>query len=144
MCWCVLVCVCAYARLQKHTVETISPQILSHRAGSSLLVSTSPHTAPFPIFLDTTRGNVSRFLSFQSKFQMNFCGISPPNSGWSEKEFSPLSWNLGESLNVSRPGFPFWVRGINNIYCDKAVSLQPLRVGFPCEGRMREKCKCYP
>ena len=120
VCLCVGVCI-AYTCLQTLTLETISPQILSHRAASSLLVSTSSHTTPFLIFLDTTRGNVSRFLPFQNKFQMNFCRASLLNSGWPEKEFSPLSWNLGESLNITRPCFPFWVTGINNIYCDRAV-----------------------
>lgn len=46
VCWCVYV----HTHLQKHTVETISPQLLSHRAGNSLLVSTSSHTTPFLIF----------------------------------------------------------------------------------------------
>lgn len=121
---CVFVCwyVYAYTCLQKHTEETtISPLILSYRAGSSLLASTSPHTTPFLTFLCTTRGDMSRLLSFQNEFQMNFCRILSLNCGWGGMDFSSQSWNLGESLKLTRPCFPFWVTGINNIHWDRAV-----------------------
>ena len=141
----VRVCMHTYASRNTRWKRTITPYILSHRAGRSSLVPTSAHTPPFLTFLDTEE-MCPDFSHFKKEFQTNFSRISMLHSGWPEK-FSPLSWHLSESLNLTRPSFPFWVTGINNVYCDRAVQLEPFWV-FKCfdffVGEGWEKCKCYP